>query len=315
MQLFSFVGTKLAHFLAKPHTNDDLFSTSNPELLQRTLRKGDILLIEGSSRFSTSIKFFTQSTWSHAMLYIGDHLGEQKDAQYLSLLEVDIEAGVRAVPLSMYWDQHSRICRPIGLSENEINQVLQFAVARIGNSYDLKNIFDLARYLIPTPPIPSRWRRKALSLGSGDPTRAICSSLIAQAFQSIRYPILPDITYENPSDSKRIDTYRKMHRRRDPSLFAPRDFDVSPYFEVIKPIVQNGFNHHSLTWQEPHLDDKDLEQKNETQPESTEELENTGRSAARDEQPVLPQDNAEDTPIDEAVTFNKGGKQNSELSD
>ena len=85
--------------------------------------------------------------------------------------------------------------------------------------------------------------------------------------------------------------------------------------EVIKPIVQNGFNHHSLTWQEPHLDDKDLEQKNETQPESTEELENTEQSVARDEQPVLPQDNAEDTPIDEAVTFKKGGKQNSELSD
>jgi len=313
VQLFSFVGTKLAHFLAKPHTNDDLFSTSNPELLQRTLRKGDILLIEGSSRFSTSIKFFTQSTWSHAMLYIGDHLGEQKDAQYLSLLEVDIEAGVRAVPLSMYADQHSRICRPIGLSESEINQVLQFAVARIGNSYDLKNIFDLARYLIPTPPIPSRWRRKALSLGSGDPTRAICSSLIAQAFQSIRYPILPDITYENPSDSKRIDTYRKMHRRRDPSLFAPRDFDVSPYFEVIKPIVQNGFNHHSLTWQEPHLNEVDLEPDTDTDTDTdTEDIEQT---VAKMEQPALAQDNAEDTALDETVIVNKGNKQNSELSD
>ena len=313
VQLFSFLGTKLAHFLAKPHTNDDLFSTSNPELLQRTLRKGDILLIEGSSRFSTSIKFFTQSTWSHALLYIGDHLGEKQDSEFLSLLEVDIEAGVRAVPLSMYADQHSRICRPIGLSESEINQVLQYAVARIGNSYDLKNIFDLARYLIPTPPIPSRWRRKALSLGSGDPTRAICSSLIAQAYQSIRYPILPDITYENPSDTKRIDTYKKMHRRRDPSLFAPRDFDVSPYFEVIKPIVQNGFNHHSLIWKEPIRDD--LEQKTETEPEKDDQLENTEQPVAQTLQPLLSQDNAEDTPIDEGVTFNKGAKPNPELSD
>lgn len=250
MRIFSYIGSKLAHFLAKPQANDDLFSTSNPQLLQRTLRKGDILLIEGTSRFSTSIKFFTQSTWSHAMLYIGDHLGVEEGVETLCLLEVDIENGVRAVPLSMYHEQHSRICRPIGLSESEINDVIQFAVSRIGNSYDLKNIFDLARYLIPTPPIPTRWRRKAFSLGSGDPTRAICSSLIAQAFQSINYPILPDITYENPSDSKRIDSYRKMHRRRDPSLFAPRDFDVSPYFEVIKPIVQNGFNHHNLRWDE-----------------------------------------------------------------
>ncbi len=259
MQFFSYLGRKLAHFLSKPHANEDLFSTSNPQLLQRTLRKGDILLIEGTSRFSTSIKFFTQSTWSHAILYIGDHLGGEAGVEALSLLEVDIENGVRAVPLSMYSDQHSRICRPIGLSESEIEQVLQFAVARIGNSYDLKNIFDLARYLIPTPPIPIRWRRKAFSLGSGDPTRAICSSLIAQAFQSINYPILPDVTYVNPTDSQRISNYQKLHRRRDPSLFAPRDFDVSPYFEVIKPIVQNGFNHRNLKWHENQLDPAEIE--------------------------------------------------------
>jgi hypothetical protein len=250
LKLFSYLGRKLAHFLSKPQTNEDLFSTNNPQLLQRTLRKGDILLIEGTSRFSTSIKFLTQSTWSHATLYIGDHLDTPLDQESLSLLEVDVEEGVRVVPLSYYMDQHSRICRPIGLSESEINQVIQFAVARIGNRYDLKNIFDLVRFLIPTPPIPIKWRRRALSLGSGDPTRAICSSLIAQAFQSINYPILPDVTYVNPIDSQRIDNYTKLHRRRDPSFFAPRDFDVSPYFEVIKPIVQNGFNHHHLHWEE-----------------------------------------------------------------
>ena len=33
----------------------------------------------------------------------------------------------------------------------------------------------------------------AATLGSGDPTRAICSSLIAAAFGSVRYPVLPDV--------------------------------------------------------------------------------------------------------------------------
>lgn len=251
MSIFSSIGKKLAHFLAKPHPNDALFSTSNPELLQRTLRKGDILLVEGTSHFSTSIKYLTQSTWSHAALYIGNSLTRDNDKHLPELLEADIEHGVRTVPLSMYSDQHCRICRPIGLSEEEINHVIAFAVARIGNSYDLKNIFDLMRYLIPTPPIPTRWRRKVLSMGSGDPTQAICSSLIAQAFQSIKYPILPDITYEAPTDIKRIVCYQQLHRQRDPSLFAPRDFDVSPYFEVIKPMIQSGFDHHSLQWLEP----------------------------------------------------------------
>ena len=49
------------------------------------------------------------------------------------------------------------------------------------------------RYLMPTPPLPGRWRRRMLGLGGGEPTRAICSSLFATAFHSVRYPILPFI--------------------------------------------------------------------------------------------------------------------------
>lgn len=285
--MFAYLAKKLARYLAKPQESDESFSTSNPNLLKRTLRKGDILLVEGTSRFSSSVKFFTQSTWSHATLYIGDHLGVDQQGETLALLEVDVEEGVRAVPLSLYHDQHSRICRPIGLSEDEINQVIEYAVSKLGNRYDLKNIFDLARYLIPTPPIPARWRRKAFSLGSGDPTRAICSSLIAQAFQSINYPILPDITYENPGDRKRIDEYQRMYRHRDPSLFSPRDFDVSPYFEVIKPIVQNGFNHRKLGWQ-PLLQ------------EVQEEIAPEAQTSAKADQlrvTLVDRDNAEDTVV------------------
>lgn len=66
-------------------------------------------------------------------------------------------------------------------------------VERIGCTYDMRNIIDLARFLLPTPPVPVRWRRQMIALGSGEPTRAICSTLIAQAFQSVRYPILPSI--------------------------------------------------------------------------------------------------------------------------
>ena len=106
-----------------------------------------------------------------------------------------------------------------------------------------------------------------------------------------------------------------MHRRRDPSLFAPRDFDVSPYFEVIKPIVQNGFNHHSLIWKEPIRDDLELEQNTETQQVKDDQEETTEQPVAQTVRPLLPQDNAEDTPIDEGVTFNKGAKPNPELSD
>ena len=35
---------------------------------------------------------------------------------------------------------------------------------------------------------------------------------------------------------------------RHHSLYVPRDFDVSPYFEIVKPTLACGFNHHLLRW-------------------------------------------------------------------
>jgi hypothetical protein len=90
------------------------------------------------------------------------------------------------VPLSKYRAFNVRICRPIGLSDIEKSKVVAFAVSRLGQKYDMRHVFDLARYLFPTPPVPIRWRRRTIALGAGDPTRAICSTLIAQAFHSIR---------------------------------------------------------------------------------------------------------------------------------
>jgi hypothetical protein len=31
-------------------------------------------------------------------------------------------------------------------------------------------------------------------------------------------------------------------------LYVPRDFDVSPYFQIVKPTLEVGFDHHFLTW-------------------------------------------------------------------
>ena len=110
-----------------------------------------------------------------------------------TLIEAELGMGVDRAPLSKYSRFHTRVCRPIGLTEDDCAQVCAYAVERIGFAYDLKNITDLMRYLMPLP-VPQRWRRRVLALGSGDPTRIICSALIAQAFESVRYPILPKVT-------------------------------------------------------------------------------------------------------------------------
>ena len=35
---------------------------------------------------------------------------------------------------------------------------------------------------------------------------------------------------------------------RKHGLYTPRDFDISPYFAVIKPVIVNEFNYHTLEW-------------------------------------------------------------------
>ena len=249
MSIRQTIGRKLARYLSHTRNKDVRVATSPPPLLAATIRKGDVLLVEGHSRISAAIKYLTQSTWSHAALCVNDFstIGEE-DPAAIRLLEADVSEGVRVVPLSKYWHLHTRICRPVSLTPAEIDQVVAVACARIGDQYDLKNIFDLARYLIRTPPVPTHLRRRLLALGSGDPTRAICSSLIAQAFQSVQYPILPEIVKLDNDDPSCEYCYREFLHIRHHSLFAPRDFDISPYFQIVKPTITCGFDHHRLSW-------------------------------------------------------------------
>jgi hypothetical protein len=58
-------------------------------------------------------------------------------------------------------------------------------LARRGKQYDARRIIDLARYLSPYPAAPVWFRRRMLAIGSGDPTKAICSTLIAAAFDPL----------------------------------------------------------------------------------------------------------------------------------
>lgn len=239
------IGRLIAERLETPVSGYEPFTPSDPQTLRRTLKPADVLLIEGNQKVATAIKYLTQSTWSHAALYIGDVLGAPPDGgEPRALLEANLGHGVVAVPLSKYATFNTRICRAVGLTREERSQVVAFAIAGLGNKYDMRNIIDLARYLLPTPPVPVRWRRRMIALGSGEPTRAICSTLIAQAFQSVRYPILPRIVRSVESSYSRAEILHIRHH----SLFAPRDFDLSPYFQIVKPTIVGGFDHRKLNW-------------------------------------------------------------------
>ena len=240
------LGLRLSRYLSESGHSAGTVAPTRTDLLAQVLQTGDVLLVEGTSRVSSAIKYLTQSTWSHAALYVGKSAtGESQ------FLEADMVYGVRLVTLPYFTEFHCRVCRPISLNEAERQAVCDFGLARVGLHYDMKNIVDLARYLLPNPPVPMRWRRQMLSLGSGDPTRAICSTLVAEAFESVNYPILPTVELlpaidllGNPHEGNS----RELLHIRHHSLYVPRDFDVSPYFQIVKPTIEVGFDHHFLTW-------------------------------------------------------------------
>jgi Permuted papain-like amidase enzyme, YaeF/YiiX, C92 family len=230
--------------VSKPTSGYVPYAAARPELVAMVIRPADVLLVEGSrSKINSAIRYLTRSTWSHAALYVGlgANLGE-RDGEALVLVEAELGKGVIASPLSKYATHNTRICRPCGLSEEDRAKIIRFVVERIGYSYDLKNIIDLMRYLLPQPPVPASWRRRMIALGSGEPTRAICSSLIAQAFQSVNYPILPEISLVDEQSRREI-----LHIRHH-SLFTPRDFDISPFFNIVKPTIETGFDYKRMNW-------------------------------------------------------------------
>jgi Permuted papain-like amidase enzyme, YaeF/YiiX, C92 family len=241
------IGSYLARFLTRPRPSYEHFSILSHEQLDRSLAPGDLLLVEGNSRVSTAIKYLTQSTWSHVCMYAG--VGEDGKGY---LVEADLVAGVIRSPLTKYLGYNLRICRPVNLTEQDRRATIQYLLDREGYLYDTRNIFDLMRYLLPTPPVPSQFRRRLLAFGSGDPTKAICSTLIAQAFQSVKYPILPRQVQVCRGDTPgHCDDV--LLESKHFSHFTPRDFDLSPYFEIVKPTLRANFDYKKILWLEENV--------------------------------------------------------------
>lgn len=225
------------------------------------LRTGDVILVEGRSRVSEVIKIITQSPWSHSILYVG-RLYDIADPDLRSvisyhydgdpedqlIIEAMIGRGTIISSLGKYKHDHLRICRPAGLSPKDAEAVIGYSVKQLGWDYDVRQILDLARFFFPWSFLPRRWRSSLFQHNAGGPTRTVCSTLLAEAFNAVDFPILPFID--------RADDGSVRFRKRNPRLFAPRDFDYSPYFSIIKyPYL--GINdvgvYHRLPWTEGDL--------------------------------------------------------------
>jgi len=83
--------------------------------------------------------------------------------------------------------------------------------------------------------------------------------LIAQAYASIHYPILPERASINGKTYVLAPFVKdEITHIRTYGLYTPRDFDVSPYFAIIKPTLAAGFDYRTLEWDPPGLTDGEL---------------------------------------------------------
>lgn len=162
----SWLGRRLAGFLTTPVHIGGTVPASLPEHLLACFQPADVLLVESHSRVSTAIKYLSQSNWSHAALYVGSHLAEAGGNPAHCFIEADLIAGVRGVGIDMFAGLHTRICRAVGLNDDDRRAVTTFAIQRLGHRYDLRNIIDLVRYVLPTPPVPLSIRRRMIALGA-----------------------------------------------------------------------------------------------------------------------------------------------------
>jgi hypothetical protein len=228
-------------------------------------------LIEGFSRVSNVIKMMTQSPWSHAVIYLGrlhdidnrllrDRVKEfyNGDPDEQLIIESLLGKGTIVSPISDYKGEHIRICRPKSISRQDSQRVLGFAIGRLGRRYAVRHILDLARFLFPWSILPRRWRSSIFEHNIGTPTKEICSSMLAEAFASVQFPILPVVRTSHKGEL--------VLHQRNPRLFTPSDFDYSPYFEIIKyPFFElaEHIPYRNLPWDEEIINDpeRDLPKK------------------------------------------------------
>ena len=273
MGLRNWVRKRIVRFMTKSVAHYHRYGHNDFEALRKHIRKGDVLLVEGDQRVSVVIKYLTQSSWSHAALYVGDELVRRGGELAAFVLEsfgddahdLIVEAlydGVVASPLDKYVDFNVRLCRPHQLRAEHLGIILDDAIEAIGWRYDLRNMLELAVRLPLASLLPRRFRLEERRLGSGVVSAVICTSLLGRLFRKVRFPVLPTVSF---AEEQQVPVARKRrfglfpHRRRrargvyrprHPTRITPRDFDVSPYFEIVKfnAIGNRDFDYVDIRW-------------------------------------------------------------------
>ncbi len=239
----------VSRFLNREVAAYELKASNDMARVYREIRKGDVVLVEGTLRISQLVKYLTQSQWSHSAFYVGDELlrrGGRLRAEALArfgeladrlLVEALTDEGVNAVPLEKYSTHNIRICRPAHIHPADLDRVVDSVVADLGKAYDDRNLLDLALMLAsPVRFGPMKTRAIEACLGNCTELQVICSGMIAKAFQRVGYSILPVVAGAAAEGGSVLEAGPNgiLPAIRHYSQTLPRDFDASPNFEIVK---------------------------------------------------------------------------------
>ena len=226
------------------HTNEPKdHGLSDFDKIRQQLKPCDVMLIQGRGRADKTIQTISHSPWSHAALYVGRPLDiEDQDLKAIIghyfdgpsdtplLIESKLGEGISVKPLLAYENEHIRICRPKSLSAKDAQQIVRFAVNRIGSHQGGNNLLDLIRFFFPWGLLPFSWRKPTFLHWAGRNTRNTTAAFVAESFGFIQFPLYPLVKTSSDHGVQLL--------RRHPKLCLPFEFDLSPSFEIIKyPVI------------------------------------------------------------------------------
>ncbi|MBD3645062.1 hypothetical protein [Alcanivorax sp.] len=224
---------------------DEQFSgqpSADLDSLRTVLKPCDVLLVAGHSSVDRTFKVIGDSRFARAVLYIGrlhdvadpplrallaDYTPCEPDTQLV--IDARLERGLIVEPLSALEGRQIRVCRAQGLSDNEAQDVLRYAISRIGAGGSQSWGALALLTLMPWRWLPLRWRIGLFRRWAGELARALTGTVVADAFSFVQFPVLP-LVKEDRSGSRLL--------RLQPRAITAADFDHSPYFEIIKAPFQ-----------------------------------------------------------------------------
>ncbi len=197
--------------------------------LERQLQTGDVILVAGRSRFSRLVCRLTNSTWSHVAIYVGPQVDRDPA---LTIIEADIEAGVRRIALEALSGCSIQVVRASRLPESARAALIEHLRAREGRAYDLAHVIRLAQTLLQAQwPLIGQFGHRAV--GRADPGRAICSTLVAHALASAGVPIDARALVAGRWPSHRARRVAEAAATEPLDFVVPGDFARLPGFTAV----------------------------------------------------------------------------------